>query len=107
MIVEWVLGLLASILVALLTAYLTTRRELRRLKEQMKLDYSIEAAIVHLLRNPDYKKRSLRKIKHHLRGFASDDDLRMALIRAGAVAFGGEGEQEMWGLLARNEEDVK
>lgn len=105
--VQWALGLFASIILALLTAYLTTHRELRRLKEEMKLDYSVETAIIHLLSNPDYKKRSLKKIKHHLRGFASDDDLRLALIRAGAVAFGGKDDEEMWGLLSRNEADVK
>ncbi len=104
---EWVFGIVASIIVAFVTARLTARREKEILKEEMKLDYSIEAAIIHLLKNPNYKKRSLKKLKRHLRGFKDDDELRMALMRAGAVAFDGEGDAEMWGLLDRNEEDIK
>lgn len=104
---EWILGLIATVAVAFVTAHLTSKNELRKIREEQKLEYSIEAAILHLMRNPSYQKRSLKKIKHHLRGFATDDDLRMALMRAGAVAFGGEGEDEMWGLLDRNEQDVK
>lgn len=104
---EWLAGIAASILVAYLTARFAAQREQEKLREEMKLDYSIESAVIHLLQNPNYKKRSLAKIKRHLRGFKDDDDLRMALIRAGAVAFGGEGDDEMWGLLSRNEEDIK
>jgi len=104
---EWVLGIIGSAIIAFVTARFTARRERERLQEELKLDYSIESAIVHLLQNPDYKRRSLKKIKHHLRGFKDDDDLRMALIRAGAVAFGGEGDKELWGLLSRNEDKMK
>ncbi len=104
---DWIASLLASLILAFATAYLTTRHRIAQLREEMKLDYSVEAALRHLLTNPAYAKRSLKKIKYHVRGFASDDDLRMALLRAGAVAFGGEGENEMWGLLSRNEGDVK
>lgn len=104
---EWVLGIVASGIIAFITARLTAKREKALLKEEMKLDYSIETAIIHLLENPNYKKRSLKKIKRHLRGFKDDDELRMALMRAGAVAFGGEGDAEMWGLLKLNEEDLR
>jgi hypothetical protein len=104
---EWILGISASVIVAFVTAKLTARREKEILKEELKLDYSIETAIVHLLENPDYRKRGLKKIKHHLRGFRDDDELRMAMIRAGAVAFGGEGDSELWGLLSRNLEDIR
>ena len=104
---EWVLGIIGSIIVAYITARLTARHEKELLREELKLDYSIETAIIHLLQNPNYSQRSLKKIKHHLRGFKDDDDLCMALIRAGAVAFGGEDEKELWGLLSRNEERMK
>jgi hypothetical protein len=104
---EWLLGIVASGIIAFITARLTARHEKELLKEELKLDYSIEAAIIHLLQNPNYKKRSLKKIKRHLRGFKDDDELRMALMRAGAIAFDGEGDAEMWGLLDRNAEDVK
>ena len=107
---EWgvaIIGIVGSAVVAYLTAQLTSRNEMKKLREEQKLDFSIETAILHLMSNPNYKRRSLKKIKHHLRGFQNDDDLRMALLRAGAVAFGGEGENENWGLLDKNEEDVK
>jgi hypothetical protein len=104
---EWILGIVGTAAVAFLTAWLTSRRELALFKEENKLDFSVETAIIHLLRNPNYKKRGLKKIKHHLRGFENDNDLRMALIRAGAVAFSDKGGDEIWGLLSRNEDDIK
>ena len=104
---EWILSIVGAGIVAFVTARLTARREKELLREELKLDYSIETAIIHLLQNPNYEQRSLKKINHHLRGFKDDDDLRMALMRAGAVAFGGEDEDELWGLLSRNEERIK
>ncbi|MDU8913158.1 hypothetical protein [Aestuariicoccus sp. MJ-SS9] len=104
---EWVLGILGSVGVAFVTAQITTRQHLQKLREERKFDYSVGAAIEHLLSNPNYKKRSLKKIKHHSQGFSDDDELRQALVRAGAVSFGGEGEEEMWGLIKRNMEDIK
>jgi len=104
---EWILGILGASIVAFVTAKITTRQDFARLREEQKFDYSLEAAIVHLLENPAYKKRSLKKLKYHLRGFETDDILRQALIRAGAVAFGGEGDEERWGLLRLNQDDVK
>lgn len=106
-VLQIVLGLLASVIVAYATARYSARNDMTKLREQLKLEYSIETAIVHLLENPSYQKRSLKKIKHHLRGFSSDDELRMALIRSGAVAFGGEGDEEKWGLLDRNLADIR
>lgn len=104
---EWILGIIGAGIVAYITARLTSRREKELLREELKLDYSIETAITHLLQNSNYQKRSLKIIKHHLRGFKNDDALRMALMRAGAVAFGGEDEDELWGLLSRNEDEIK
>ncbi|MDW3225398.1 MAG: hypothetical protein R8G34_21335 [Paracoccaceae bacterium] len=101
------LTLTASIVLAYVTARLSAQNDMTKLRAEMKLDYSVETAIRHLLENPNYKKRSLKKIKHHLRGFESDDALRMALVRAGAVAFAGAGEDETWGLVSRNTEDFK
>lgn len=101
------LTLVSSVLLAYLTARFSAQNDTAKLREQMKLDYSAESAIRHLLENEDYQKRSLKKIKHHLRGFESDDALRMALVRSGAVAFSGSGEDEMWGLVSRNKGDFK
>jgi hypothetical protein len=102
-----ILGLLVTIIVSFGTAKIAARRDRDRLREELKLEYSIENAIRKLLSNKEYQKRSFGKIKHHLRGFRCDDELRVALIRAGAVAFSGDGEDEMWGLISRNSEDFK
>jgi hypothetical protein len=103
---EGLLSVVDAVAAAFATARLAGRNERAKLREELKLEYSVETAIRHLLENPAYQKRSLRKIKHHIRGFP-DDDLRRALVRAGAVAFGGSGDEEKWGLLNRNREDVK
>ncbi len=104
---EWILTILGSGGLAYVTAFLTVRNQKEILREELKLEYSVETAIIHLLQNPNYTKRGFKKIKHHLRGFKDDDDLRMALIRAGAVAFSGSGNEEVWGLLSRNQADIK
>ena len=101
------LSCLASLVIAFVTARMTAQNDLARLREEMKLDYSVESAIRHLLENENYQKRSLKKIRHHLRGFSDDDALRQALVRAGAVAFSGDGDNEMWGLVSRNREDFR
>lgn len=117
-VIGWVAGIAASVIVAAATAMITLRfereklraalkLEREKLREELKLEYAIETAIRHLLENKNYQRRSLGKIKRHLKGFPSDDDLRMALIRAGAVAVSGEGDDELWGLLERNLDAVK
>ncbi|MEM6371722.1 MAG: hypothetical protein AAF727_02950 [Pseudomonadota bacterium] len=103
---EWIAAII-SVIGAFATALFVTNREKQKLREEMKLDYSIEAAIHALLSNPNYRKRSLKKIKHHLRGFDDDNALRQSLMRAGAVAFSGHGDAEMWGLISRNSADFK
>lgn len=102
-----IVSLIVTIIVAFATASFAAWRDRLRLRQELKLEYSIENAIRALLSHPTYKKRGLKKIKHHLRGFEADDELRKALIRAGAVAFSGQGDEEMWGLVSRNAEDFK
>lgn len=105
--VSAVVGGIVSLVVAYFTSGIRARNDLAKLREELKLEYAIETAIIHLLEHPEFKKRSLKKIQRHLRGFSDADELRMALLRAGAVAFNGEGEEEMWGLLSRNARDIK
>ncbi len=62
----------------------------------------MEAALQALLAEGNYEMRSFAKIKHHLPGFESDNDLRRHLIRAGAVSFVGGSGEEMWGLLDKH-----
>lgn len=106
-----VAGVVFAAIVSFFTARETAQRaaeqDLVRLCEEMKLEYSVETAIRGLLSNKNYKKRSLRKIKHHLRGFETEGAVRPALIRGGAVAFSGQGDEEMWGPISRNTEDFK
>jgi len=44
-----------------------------------------------------WSKRSFAAIKRRLGGF-EDDELRKILVRAGAVRFHGDHEEELWGL---------
>ncbi len=104
---EWVLGIIGAAITGYITSRITTRQRFNELREERKFEYSLEAAIEHLLQNPTYEKRSFAKLKHHLRGFKNDDELRQALIRSGAVAFDGDDDEELWGLLSRNLADVK
>ena len=102
---EWILGLVATIITAFVTARLTAKNEEKRIREELKLEYSIETAIVQLLEKQKYDLRSFRTIKYHIRGF-EDDVLRQHLVRAGAIAFEdptrkseGPDKVERWGLL--------
>ena len=54
----------ASVIVAYLTARFALNRDMARLREERKLDYSIEDAIQHLLNHPEHKKRSLKHIRY-------------------------------------------
>lgn len=101
------IGAVASCAVAVITARVSSRQQEVKLREELKLDYSVETVLVHLLENPNYVGRSFKKIKYHIRGFASDDELRMALLRAGAVVIREREGDEFWGLLNRNEEAVR
>jgi hypothetical protein len=88
--------------VAWLTAQQTIRFNRDRMKREFQLEFATEAALKALLSEGAYAMRSFAKIKHHLPGFADDDDLRRHLIRAGAVCFTGASGNEMWGLLEKH-----
>jgi hypothetical protein len=94
-------------LVAWVTARGTIQFNREKLQREFQLEFATEAALKALLNADKYKMRSFKRIKHHLPGFASDDDLRLHLIRAGAVCFAGEpgndaAGDEMWGLLEKH-----
>lgn len=103
---EWVLGIVGAIVVAFFTARFTAKAEQSRMREELKLENSVEAAIVQLLDKQGWELRSFKTIKYHIRGFA-DDELRRYLVRAGAIAFEDETrddveKRERWGLLDKN-----
>lgn len=75
--------------------------QLERLREQLKLEYSVETAIQRLLGKQGWELRRFETIEHHVRGFSSDK-LREHLVRAGAIAFEDDDGIEKWGLLKLN-----
>lgn len=109
------IGVIASIVAAYFTALITARNEERRIREELKLEYSAEEAITQLLDRQGWELRSFKTIKGHLKGF-EDDELRKLLVRSGAIAFQQEPEDrhpddpdrhdpeklERWGLMERN-----
>ncbi len=112
---QWFVAILASIIVAYLTAHYQSRHEHVRIREELKLETSTEAAIIHLLDRQGWELRSFYTIKSHIRGF-EDDELRRLLVRSGAIAFQQSPSErdpndplredpdklERWGLLKKN-----
>lgn len=98
--------ILGTVAVAALTGYITFRVQERRLKVELKTEFMAEEAAKNLLNDVRWKKRSFTEIKKRLGGF-EDNELRKILVRAGAVCFKGNGgEEELWGLITRNKEDL-
>ena len=102
---EWVLTLIAPIVIAFVTAVFATKREQKKLREELKLEYSTETVIRQLLNEQGWSLRSFGTIKHHIRGF-SDDKLREYLVRSGAIAFENSKGKEFWGLLELNKDKL-
>lgn len=105
---EWMLGIIGAVIVSYFTARFAAKQEQDRMREELKLENSIEAAIIQLLDKQNWELRSFQTIKRHIRGF-KDDELRQHLVRAGAIAFEdksrakeGPDKVEQWGLLSKN-----
>ena len=89
--------------VAVGTAWLTFRFNREKFRREFQLEFATETAIRALLMSEEYKMRSFEKVKRHLPGFKGDDDLRLHLIRGGAVCFmNKESGEELWGLLEKH-----
>jgi hypothetical protein len=76
-----------------------------RLAAELRTEFMAEEAINMLLRHPRWTQRSFGAITRRIRGF-SDEELRVLLVRSGAVAFGGERDKEWWGLREKNMEQL-
>ena len=106
----WVPALISAG-VALLISGLSMMGAMRRLRTELKLEFATEAALRDLLSDKRYKMRSFPQLKKRLKGL-EDDELRKALIRAGAVSFrkrgAGDNDEasELWGLRERNVKDL-
>ncbi len=68
-----------------------------------------EAAIKKLLVARGWKQRTFTAIKRNVGGFDEhEDELRRLLVRSGAVRFYKPGnDEEMWGLLSKNEDQLQ
>lgn len=77
-----------------------------RTSEEKKTNDAALKVIKELLTCESWAKRTFQEIKSKLGGF-SDDELRKLLVRSGAVRFNGQGEQELWGLISRNKQNIK
>jgi len=102
--------IIASVITAALTALATFLIQERRLRRDFELDrdrlrteFMAEQVARKLLESEKWKKRSFLEIEKRLGGF-EDNELRKILVRAGAVRF--EGDNELWGLLSRNTDDL-
>jgi hypothetical protein len=95
-----------SAVISGISAWLVTSRTIsfnrEKMRREFQLEFATEAALRSLLADGNYEMRSFAKIKHHLPGFADDNDLRRHLIRAGAVSFMNGTNEEMWGLLEKH-----
>ena len=109
---EWLFGVLASVAVAFMTAQLSLRAQrermemeqtdrLNHLREELKLEYSIETAIKQLLGKQGWEFREFKTIHNHFVGMEKNT-LREHLVRAGATSFKDDNDVVKWGLLELN-----
>ncbi len=94
-----------ALITALITAIATFAIQERKLKAELRTEFMAEQAAKSLLENPQWGKRSFSEIKKRLGGFG-DDELRKILVRAGAVRFERTDDEELWGLISRNQSDL-
>ena len=98
-----------TIAVACVTSILTTAGGYflarHKLMHELRLQFRTEALLRRVLSHRKWELRSFDAIKHHVGGF-EDNDLRQALVRAGAVRFYRDGK-EMWGLLERTQQGLE
>ncbi len=98
-------ALIAGI-VSLVTAWFVSRREAIRTAKEFALADQVQAVLTELLTLQEWKLRSFKEICRHVGGM-TDDELRLALIRAGALRFHDSQGGELWGLLSRNRDLLK
>lgn len=72
----------------------------RRLRLERGLDRALRRLIDDLLLIPETPARRFSTIAKHLKGVA-EDDIRKALIQAGAVCFETDDGEEVWGMAGR------
>lgn len=99
-----VIAAVVSLIVGVASALVTVWLQRDRLRTELKLEFATETAIRELLSDKRFpeRKRTFRAIGRRLNGLR-EDDLRRALIRAGAVSFKRrKDDEELWGLRELN-----
>jgi len=89
-----------SVLAAVITAW-TARAGL---KKAYLLEDQTEMVLREMLRHPGFKMRTFAILQHHVP--LSDEKLREALLRAGAVSFKRSDGTVVWGLLENHRDRV-
>jgi hypothetical protein len=89
---------------SLLAALIAAGAARAGLKKAYLLEDQTETVLREMLRHPDYKMRSFAQLQHHVP--LSDDKLREALLRAGAVSFKAADGTVLWGLLENHRDRV-
>ncbi|OGU71681.1 MAG: hypothetical protein A3H45_01185 [Ignavibacteria bacterium RIFCSPLOWO2_02_FULL_55_14] len=106
---ETVLVSFVTAAITCVAGYVIQERKLRRDfqldRDRLRTEYMAEQVARELLSFERWSKRSFAAIKRRLGGF-EDDELRKILVRAGAVRFHGDHEEELWGLVSRNREEL-
>jgi hypothetical protein len=87
---------------AVIGSTLTFRTAERRLRREFRLEFAAEDAARTLLDYDKHLSRTFGFLRHRLRGFKDDDELRRILVRCGAVHILGTRGEERWGLRERN-----
>jgi len=100
-----VTAVITAVITSFITGLITFGVQERKLRAELGTEFMAEKAIKSLLKIERWKKRRFTEIKKRVGGF-TDDELRRLLVRAGAVKFGESGNEEFWGLISRNEDDV-
>ena len=97
--------ILTSAVVAAFTGVVTFLIQERRLRADLRTEFMAEQVAKELLESAKWEKRSFEQIRKRLGGF-EDNELRKILVRAGAARFGGDGDDELWGLIRRNQDEI-
>ena len=100
-----IFDLLGTVGTAAFTGYVTFRIQEHRLRQELKAEYMAERVVKELLSDKRWQKRTFGEIKKRIGGFG-DDELRKILVRSGGVRFEKQDGGELWGLLARNKDDL-
>lgn len=94
-----VIGAIAGFAGSVPVAFLSYRLAVRTFERQYRLQTNIQYVLSKMLLSQKWDKRSFKTIKSLFPGI-EEDELRKALIEAGAVQV-GNGEREMWSHVSR------